>query len=202
MHRDRIELIGWMALLSVCFACLFVLCTGCSTPQQVKRTLSTMRVEYTDAHGTGSNTFGGNIDQPYGQDPPFSGTGESDSDWHAWSFSIQPLVALDDGQDRHLEATDRLYAATLRIADEAQKARELAVARELPLAEKDPEPVATGPASTSGGEPAGSAAGSGLGEAVEATAFGSIGALLLFLLVKFGPPLATLVASRLSQKGK
>lgn len=138
--RDRIELVCWTFLFALCLTCLGLLVSGgCKGPDAGARVLSTFEVAYTDGSGSTSSAFGGSYQMPYQQDPAFEGTGSADTDFHAWTFSIQPLAGLYDPQARTRESVDALYAAMMDREAAARAEREAAKAAELPFVEKSPE---------------------------------------------------------------
>ena len=136
-QRLRIEMACWLILFGACLGLMLMLAAGCRGPDAGARVLSTFGVAYTDGHGSTSNAFSGNVDQPYGQDPPFSGSGTADTNFHAWTFSIQPLAGVYDPQARTRESIDAIYSAMI-ARETAEKAER---AKLLPLVEHSPEPV-------------------------------------------------------------
>lgn len=133
MLRDELGL--WLTIVALCFVFLVIL-ASCKGPDAGARVLSTFTVAYTD--GSGTSTHGGTIDNP-GYTPDSAYSGSSDSDFHAWTFSISPLVAMHDPSARTRETLEQMLAE---------------------LRYQKTEPVASGPAPASGGCPEGSATGS------------------------------------------
>lgn len=106
--------------------------SGCRGPQAAERVLSTFTVAYTDGSGSTSGTHGGVLDNAYGADSSYSGGGSSDTDYSAWTFSIQPLVAMHDPHERTRESLDAMLA-DMRARDDSERAARLPFVESAPV---------------------------------------------------------------------